>query len=195
MRRPTKGGIGRPAARDREAPVAGRRRDARGAMTVEFMLILLASLTLFALVGEFFRISLIDQVLAGVTHRSTRAAAVLPTDTGCVARVQAVFSGDDTARWLFDRNDDGTLAVEARIGTNWPATNPAQEVQIAITWDDDPDGGVDWSDGTAGSCGDTGSWLRVRSQITVEPWFVPFRALAPQGFTLQHESWGRNNRL
>ena len=163
-------------------------------MMVEFVLVLLASLSLFAIVGEFFRISLIDQILAGVTHRSARAAATLANDTGCAARIRGVFQNDDTASWLLDRDEDGVLGVATSVGGAWPRPSLDEEVQVAISWDDDPDGGVDWGDGTAGRCGDTGSWLRVRAQVTVLPWFGPFRALAPGGFTLQHESWGRNNR-
>ena len=65
-------------------------------------------------------------------------------------------------------------------------------MKVAITWDDSPYDGVD--DGVAGNCGGTGSWVKVRSEVFVEPWFAPFRPLIPNGMPVRHESWGRANR-
>ena len=74
-------------------------------MAVEFALVFLASLSLFGLAGEFFRISMIDQTLARVTHQSAEAIAGLPDgDVECEDTVQSVFDRDVGARWLFDRN-------------------------------------------------------------------------------------------
>lgn len=161
--------------------------------SVEFGLITIIALMLFAVVGEFLRISLYDQILARATHLSAQAVARLPVATGCAAAVSSVFANDGVSRWLFDENGDGTVAVGFTTADGWPA-NDANEVQVAISWDDDPANGVDWGEAVAGQCGDTGSWLRLRSRVAVRPWFALFRAAAPNGVVLNHESWARNAR-
>lgn len=165
-----------------------------GAMAVEFGLVFLASLTLFGLAGEFFRLSMIDQTLARVTHQSAKAISGLPDgDVECRETVQRVFDRDVGARWLFDRNGDNTVNIVFSFGSTWPAVTLSDEIGIAISWDDDPVASVDWSDATTGSCGGDGSWLRLRSRFAVQPWFGPIRPLWGAMYR-QHESWGRNSR-
>lgn len=173
--------------------LASSHKRARGMFSVEFGLITLIALTLFAVVGEFLRVSLYDQTLARATHLSAQAVARLPVSSGCAAAVTNAFANDGTARWLFDENNDGTVSVGFTTADGWPASD-ANEVQVSISWDGNPSDGVDWSEAVAGQCGDTGSWLRVRSRLAVRPWFAPFRAAAPNGVVLNHESWARNNR-
>ena len=170
------------------------RSRSNGAMAVEFALVFLASLSLFGLAGEFFRISMIDQTLARVTHQSAEAIAGLPDgDVECEDTVQRVFDRDVGARWLFDRNGDDTVNIIFSFGTAWPAVTLSDEIGVAISWDDDPEADVDWSDATTGSCGGDGSWLRLRSQLAIQPWFGPIRPLWGAMYR-QHESWGRNSR-
>ena len=174
-----------------QAP-GGLRRGARGGIAVEFALLLFSIILLFAFVAEFLRFSLINQVLARTTHLSARSVVALPTASGCEAAVRSTFADDATASWLLDRNNDGTLDVVVATADGWPSD--AGEVNLTISWDDDPANGVDWSDAAAGTCGGTGSWLRIRARVSALPWYGPFRALAPGGLTLTHESWGRNSR-
>lgn len=177
----------------------GLRRRACGAFTVEFTLVLFATVTLFAVVGEFLRISLVNQMLATATKSAANHVAALVSTAGnnCQNAITAAFQADGNARWLLDLNNDGTLTVNVTTAAtnSWPdATASTTDVEVVIGWDDDPDGGVDWSDGVAGDCGDTGSWLRLRGQVSVRPWFALFRPLAPNGWPLRHESWARNAR-
>lgn len=166
---------------------------AQGMFSVEFGLVTIIAIMLFALVGEFLRLSLFDQTLARATHSSARAVAALPVNSGCVAAVSSAFAADGAGSWLFDANGDGSLAVGVVAADRWP-TDDANEVQVTLSWDDDPSDGVDWGQAATGQCGGTGSWLRVRSRVEVRPWFAPFRAAAPNGLVLNHESWARNNR-
>ena len=166
---------------------------AQGMFSVEFGLVTIIAIMLFALVGEFLRLSLFAQTLARATHSSARAVAALPANSGCVAAVSSAFAADSAGGWLFDANSDGTLAVGVVAADRWP-TDDANEVQVTLSWDDDPSDGVDWGQAKTGQCGGTGSWLRVRSRVEVRPWFAPFRAAAPNGLVLNHESWARNNR-
>lgn len=159
----------------------------------------IAAVSLFALVGEFLRVSLIDQVLATATKSAARRVASLTSTAGnnCQNAVTGAFAADANARWLLDRDNNGALAVNVTTATNdaWP--DPAastSEVEVVISWDDDPDGGVAFGDGVAGDCGDTGSWLRLRTQTVVRPWFALFRPVAPNGLVVRHESWARNTR-
>ena len=174
-------------------------RHARGAFTVEFTLILFAAITLFAVVGEFLRVSLVNQILATATKSAANRVASLTSTTGnnCQNAINAAFQADRNARWLLDIDNDGALTVNVTTaaGDRWPDhTASTSDVEVVIGWDDDPDGGVDWSDGVAGDCGDTGSWLRVRAQAVIRPWYGLFRPLVPNGWPLRHESWARNAR-
>lgn len=163
-------------------------------MAVEFGLVFLASLSLFGLAGELFRISMIDQTLARVTHESARAISALPDgDVECEETIQRVFDGNVGARWLFDRNGNDTVDIVFSYGNAWPAVTLSNEIGVAISWDDDPEASVDWGDAIIGSCGDDGSWLRLRSRFALQPWFGPIRPLWGE-MQRQHESWGRNTR-
>lgn len=174
-------------------------RHAVGAFAVEFTLFLFAAIALFAVVGEFLRVSLADQILATATKTAANRVASLTSTTGnnCQNAITGAFQQDQNARWLLDRDSDGTLSVNVTTATTdaWPdASASTSDVEVVISWDDDPDGGVDWSDATAGDCGDTGSWLRLRAQTTIRPWYGLFRPLAPNGLPIRHESWARNTR-
>lgn len=182
--------------RERAARVVA---SARGAFTIEFALLLFAVITLFALVGEFLRVSLANQILATATKAAANRVASLSSTSGanCLNAVTGAFQGDRNARWLLDVNGDGTLSVNvtAAAANSWPDPSAStSDIEVVMGWDDDPSGGVDWSDGTAGDCGDTGSWLRLRAQVFIRPWFGLFRPLAPSGLPLRHESWARNTR-
>lgn len=170
-----------------------------GSLTVEFALILLTAIALFALVGEFLRVSLVDQILRTATKSAARRVAALGSTTGsnCNDAVTGAFQDDRNARWLLDRDDDGALTVNVTAASAdlWPdVAASTSDVEVVISWDDDPDGGVDWSDGAAGDCGGRGSWLRLRAQVAVLPWYGLFRPLAPNGLIVRHESWARNTR-
>lgn len=176
------------------------RRSARGAFSIEFSLMLIAAISLFALVGEFLRVSLMDQVLATATKSAARHVASLTSTAGdnCRNAITGAFDADANARWLFDGDSDGALAVNVTTAANdtWP--DPAastSEVEVVISWDDSPDGGVAFADSVAGDCGDTGSWLRLRAQTVVRPWFALFRPALPNGLVVRHESWARNTRV
>ena len=174
-------------------PKSIRNRSA-GAMAVEFGLVFLASLALFGLAGEFIRISMIDQTLARVTYESAKAISGLPEgDVDCENTIQRAFDRDVGARWLFDRNGDGTVNIVFSFGPLWPQVTLNDEIGIAISWDNDPETAVDWNDAITGSCGGDGSWLRLRSQFAVQPWFGPVRPFWGV-MHRQHESWGRNSR-
>ena len=167
-----------------------------GHAAIEFGLLLMTVILLFAFVGEWLRFSLISQTLARTTHLSARAVAAQPTATACEATVTNTFTEDATASWLLDRNDDGTLDVVVTTADGWPADTG--EVNVAISWEDNPNDGAEteiaWDDAVAGSCGGTGTWLRIRARAAPLPWYGPFRTLMPDGLALSHESWARNSR-
>ena len=167
----------------------------RGVFSVEFALVLFIAIALFAFIGEFLRISMIDQALARATHVAARAVSTATTTSGCHAIASNAIQNDRGSNWALDSNGDGTIAFHVETTTGWPDPTNAGEVLMVITWDDDPSDTVDWSDGVGTSCGDTDSWLRLRTRVSVRPWFGPFRAAVPGGIVLRHESWGRNNRL
>ena len=174
----------------------GSPKGSRGVFSVEFAFVLLLAMMLYALVGEILRLSMIDQALARATHLAARAVATAQTNSGCHALASDAINNDYAAPWLLDSNDDGTIAFH--VATTATSSTPiaGTEVQLTISWDQDPADGIDFSDTVGNGCGDTGSWLRVRSRITVQPWFGLFRTwIAPEGIVMRHESWGRNNRL
>lgn len=175
--------------------VGGKRM--RGVFSVEFALVLFVAMTVFAFIGEFLRISMIDQALARATHMASRAVATATTSVGCHAVATDAINEDLGSNWALDSNNDGIIEFHVETTDGWPDPTNAGEVLIAISWDTDPAdaGGVDWSDATGSGCGGTDSWLRVRTRIAVRPWFAPFRAAVPGGIVLRHESWGRNDRI
>lgn len=172
--------------RKRSPGSSGRR--AGGAITVEFALILMGSLAFFGPVGEFYRLSLIDQTLARATHLGARAAGA---DPGlCQSAVAAAFNADLMALWLLDTNDDGTIGVALMDDLSWPDGSPAEEVAITVAVDEDLFDGGDWA--TTAGCGTSGSWIELRARIVVQPWFGLLRTLWPDGIRRQRESWARN---
>lgn len=148
-----------------------------------------ASLLLFfGPVGEFFRLSLIDQTLARATHEAARAAAADPHN--CATAIADALADDDAASWLLDVDDDGSIGIEAGT-TDWPDNSSTSEVRIGVSWDSNLADGVSWT--TGAGCGPDGSWMRVRAAIVVQPWFGPARAVWPNGgFRREHTSWARN---
>ena len=167
----------------------------RGVFSVEFALSLLFAMTLFAFIGEFLRISMINQALSRATHVVTQAVATAASATGCHTVASNALQQDSASNWALDSNNDGTIDVHVETAANWPDPTNVGEVLITISWDNDPSGGVDWSDAVGTGCGGSDTWLRVRIRIAVEPWFGPFRAAVPNGIVLRHESWGLNDRI
>lgn len=161
---------------------------AGGALTVEYALVMFASLLLFGPVGEFFRLSLIDQTLARATHEAARAAAADPRN--CATAIAEAFAADSAASWLLDVDDNGSIGIAA--GTGWPPENsPTSEVLVGVSWDSNLADGVSWTTGTG--CGPDGSWLRLRAAILVRPWFGPAARVWPDGgIRREHISWARN---
>ena len=161
--------------------------------SVEFGLVTLIALFLFAVVGEFLRISLYDQILARATHLERPSGGAAAGFQRLRGAVSGAFANDGTARWLFDENSDGTVAVGVTTADGWPADD-ANEVQVAISWDGDPSDGVGLERGRRRAVR-RHRLLAARAfpggrQTLVRP--VP-RA-APNGVVLNHESWARNNR-
>ena len=174
---------------------AAAKRRMNGVFSVEFALVLFVAMALFAFIGEFLRISLIDQALARGTHVAARAVSTATTSIGCHAVATDAMQQDQGSNWALDTNNDGTIDFHVETTDGWPDPTNVGEVLMTISWDNDPAGGVDWSDATGTACGDTDSWLRLRTRIAVRPWFAPFRAAVPGGIVLRHESWGRNDRM
>lgn len=161
---------------------------ARGALTAEYALVMGASLLLFGPVGEFLRLSLIDQTLARATHEAARAAAADPYN--CATAIAGALAADSAASWLLDVDENGTIGIAAG-NTGWPDNSSTSEVLIGVSWDGNLADGVSWTTGTG--CGPGGSWMRVRAAIVVRPWFGPVRAAWPDGgIRREHTSWARN---
>lgn len=185
--------LGGGAVRRRRCGFGSKRRQ-RGVFSVEFALTLFVAVALFAFIGEFLRISMIDQALARATSVAARAVAATPAANACRAAASDAIRRDAASNWALDSDNDGTIATHIEAATGWPDPSNAGEVLMVITWDDDPAGGVDWSDAAGTGCGGTDSWLRLRTRIAVQPWFGPFRAATPNGIVLRHESWAKNDR-
>ena len=144
------------------------RRGVRGAFAVEFVLVLMASMALFIPVGELLRISMFDQALAAATHQAARAAAAEPRNAEavhCRAAIAEAFQDNRLARWLFDRNGDGSVKVVSAAG-GWP-NGPTEEVRVDVAADEDLYDGNDWE--VSLGCGEQGSWIRVQSRIVIRP--------------------------
>ena len=158
---------------------------------MEFVLIMIAALALFLPVGEFYRLSLVDQALARATHEGARRAAADPAR--CGTAVGDAFQADALAAWLLDLNDDSTLGIVTNPAdpNGWPSGSPTEEVQITIVADEDLFDATPWELATGG-CGVDGSWIEVRSRVVIEPWFAPLRLVWPNGIQRQQQSWARN---
>ncbi|MCY3596307.1 MAG: hypothetical protein OXG71_02560 [Rhodospirillales bacterium] len=141
-----------------------RTRRVRGIIAVEFALILLVVLPLMVAVGEFYRLSLYDQVLARATHVAAAAGGRDPAN--CETAVRDAFANHAMAAWLFDGNDDGAIGFVS--GTD-PDGTAASEVRIDIASDVDLSDGVDFA---GALCGTAGSWIRVEARVGVR---MPFR--------------------
>ncbi|MYE10396.1 MAG: hypothetical protein F4X99_01780 [Gammaproteobacteria bacterium] len=164
------------------------RTRARGALTAEYAVVMGASLLLFGVVGELFRLSLIEQTLARATHEAARAAAADPFN--CATAIADAFAADSAASWLLDLDEDGTIGI-APGHTGSPDNSSTSEVLVGVSWDGNLADGVSWTTGTG--CGPSGSWMRVRAAIVVQPWFGPVRAALPAGgIPREHTSWARN---
>ena len=167
---------------------AGR---AEGAFAIEYLLVLMAAMSLLLPVAEFYRLSMFDQALARATYEGARAAAADPAS--CGTAVIDAFNNDGLAAWLFDRNDDNrigmlTLPLDPH---RWPTGSATEEAHVSVVADEDLFDGVDWEVTGCGAPG-TDGWILVRSRIVVRPLFAPLQAIWPNGFRRQHESWARN---
>ena len=179
---------GRGVAARRRAVSGHARRPTRqrGAYAVEFLLVLVGSLSLFVPMAEFMRLSLFDQALARATHQAARAAAS-PQVVTCQNRVTEVYQGGDGETligWLFDANDDGQ--VDVRFEDGWPAVGG--EVRVAMSGSANAGGTVGpWSWHTG--CGPGGSVTVLRTRIVVPGWSLFAQTLWPDGFAREHVSW------
>ena len=157
---------------------AGARR-VGGIVAVEFALVLTVFATLLTFVGEFYRLSLIDQVLARATQRAAAAAGSDPARCGDAAR--QAFAADQLSQWLFDRDGDGVIGFVAGAE---PDGSGAQEVRLDIAADDGVIAtGVDF---TSPLCGVAGSWIRVRAEVPVRVKFSNDTILR------RYDGWGLN---
>ncbi|MXY55508.1 MAG: pilus assembly protein [Gammaproteobacteria bacterium] len=149
-----------------------RRTRPGGIIAVEFALILLVVLPLAVAVGEFYRVSLYDQVLARATHLAALAGARDPDN--CETAVRDAFAGHGLAAWLFDGDGDGTIGFVT--GTD-PDGSSASEVRIDIASDVDLSDGVDF---TGSLCGPPESWIRIVSRVEVRVRFGLGRVVLEQ---------------
>ena len=170
-------------------PRKSPRPQANGSITVEFVLMMMASLALIVPVGEFYRLSLIDQALAKVTHEGARSAAA---DAVCEQAVVDAFNANPLAVWLLDLNDDNRIAIVTNPDASvaWPSGSATDEAHVSVVADDNLFDGSDWE--VATGCGSSGSWILVSSRIVVEPWFRPLGLLWPDGIRREQQSWARN---
>lgn len=136
-----------------------RRTRSGGIIAVEFALILIVMLPLVIAVGEFYRLSLSDQIQARATHLAALAGARDPDN--CETAVQGAFASHGLAAWFFDSDGDGTIGFVS--GTD-PSGSAGSEVRIDIASDADLSDGVDFA-GTL--CGPPGSLIRVRSKVQI----------------------------
>ena len=165
--------------------------DMRGSITIEFILIFMGSMALFAPVAEFYRISLFDQTLARVTHQAARAAATDPAN--CETAIVEALHRDRLARWLFDQDDDGRIDIGSVMFplANSAGTAETGELEVAVVTDSNLQDAIDW-DPTMG-CGGPGSLIELRSRVVVHPWLEWTRWLWPTtGIQRQKASWARN---
>ena len=166
-------------------------RRMRGAYLVDFVLVMIAAMGLVTPLAEFLRLSMIDQALARATHR---AALAVQRDPGnCQAAIQNAFQDDFLSSWLLDANDDGSVAIRVpndRAAADGPLG--AEEVLVAVDWDDPFNDGVCWQ--SAAGCSDTGcrafttahEWLQLRARIGVRSWSG---IDLWQGLEREHRSW------
>lgn len=155
------------------------RRAARqnGVFALEFGLTLVVVLPLFLVVGEFYRLSLWDQALAGATHTAAMTAGRNPGN--CQQAAQQAFEEHDLARWLFDQDGDGTIGFVA----GQPDGSTSGEVFLVIDADDgNVANGVDFDQRL---CGSGGSWIRVTASVSL-------RAFGIGTIQRRHQSWATN---
>lgn len=134
----------------------------RGAMALEYTLMLLLFLIVLSFAGEFCRISLFDQALARATHLATVAAS--QERDRCGQAFAEAFADDALARWLLDQDDNGS--IEFQIGR----VAPPGEVLVVFSSDDGVvSNAVQFEQGNG--CGAPGSWLDVRTFISIRTRF------------------------
>lgn len=123
-------------------------------------------------VGEFYRLSFIDQALARASHRAATAAGRDPGN--CEQAARAAFAGDSVAGWLFDRDNDDRIGF---VAGGLPDGTPEQEAGLVIGSDDgDVSNGVVFDQP---DCGVAGSWIQVRAVVPVRARFA-FREIRRQ---------------
>lgn len=159
------------------------RHRSAGAVVVEYTVVLLVFVAFMTTVAEFYRISLVDQVLARATHDAAIAAGRDPAR--CEDAVKSAFTENRVARWLFDRDDSGAIGFAMGSGAA-PDGTSLQEIRVAVAADDGSlANGVDFS---TPNCGTNGSWIRVHSTVPVRPRFATGTILR------WHTSWAVNQR-
>ena len=162
----------------RTGPASAKR--ASGIYTLEFVLITTASMMFFLPMVEFFRLSLIDQMLAQAAHEGALAVATEPAGS-CGQPVVMDALNDNFLRSRLGFLDyDGDGAVD---------TQPAQwQPIITVEADDNLMDGTPWE---STGCGGADSWIRVQIEVAVRPWAVPLRTLWPNGVRRLAQSWVR----
>ena len=182
------GGNGRrgDAAENRRG-AGGRAARQRGAYAVEFLIVLMGSLSLLVPMAEFLRMSLFDQALARATQQAARAlASSTPANQG-LPRVAGVFqprAGETLIGWLLDLDGDGQ--VDVRDGAGWPAAGV--EVQVACSGADSLVGAMgSWAWGACGAPG--GALTVVRARMVVPYWSGFTRTVLGNGLAREHVSW------
>ena len=147
------------AARPGRAPETARRQ--RGAIAVEFAMILVMLVALSVFVGELHRVALIDVALARATHRAALAAG--RAGANCQAAFEREFARDGLARWLLDVDSSGSL--DFAVG----GTPGKADINLEFLADDGViQNGVAFGNG----CGaQRGSWMSVRASVSVRTRF------------------------
>ncbi|MCY4028178.1 MAG: hypothetical protein OXH75_17925 [Acidobacteria bacterium] len=131
------------------------------------LMLVVAVPVLFVPVGEFMRVSAFDQVLAEATHLAARAAAAEADNADPGRCREAIVEAFGEARlWrLLDQDDDGTLAI------GFPDFQVSgDEVEVRVQTMDL----FDHAPWQRPGCGEAGSLIRLRSEITVRPWSPMF---------------------
>ena len=134
-----------------------------GAMALEFGLILVVLISLVVFVAELYRVALIDITLARATHRAALAAG--RGGATCDAVFEHYFvRGDAPVGWLLDTNGSGSIEF---VAGDTPGT---ADVSVDVAADNGVIGdGVVFAPG----CGVPGSWIQVRTAVTIQTRFGP----------------------
>ena len=150
---------------------------AAGIIAVEFALTLIIFVAVVGIVGEFLRMSLLDQALARATTLGATAAGA--DSARCETAAREAFAEDALAAWLFDADDDGAIAFVSGTDPNVSG----REVRLEVASDD---GVINNGLAFEPLCGVEGSWIVVRASVAVRMRFGVGTILR------DHASWARN---